>query len=230
MKKLAILAVVLLLPCGMAWAQDGPDTPKKPGPQDDPYETALTPQEALEMMQQIYDLMGEAEVKLNDASKGEELRDEKDVIAKIEKLKKKMDDATATQTAILDKMDKLLNRSQKKQKTAIDKINELIRRCQKCKGGGKGQAQGKKQGEGSNPGKASPGAGKGATATDPYDPSRNDPANKFRSRADRFGQWGLLPPHQREAIMHRNDALEDFPPEFQELIKEYNKVLSEEDK
>jgi hypothetical protein len=58
-------------------------------------------------------------------------------------------------------------------------------------------------------------------ATSPYDPNRNDPANVFRSKGDRSGRWGDLPPRIREAMFSGKRDLDDFPPEYQQLLKEY---------
>ena len=46
---------------------------------------------------------------------------------------------------------------------------------------------------------------------------------------DRFGIWGILPPRIREALNHDARALDDFPAEYQEIIKQYHKVISEEE-
>lgn len=54
-----------------------------------------------------------------------------------------------------------------------------------------------------------------------------DPVNKFRSRGDRTGQWGNLPPRIREAILHGTRDLDEYPPEYREALKEYMKKLAE---
>jgi hypothetical protein len=60
----------------------------------------------------------------------------------------------------------------------------------------------------------------------PYDPGRlGDPVNRFRSKGDRTGRWGDLPPRLREAMLSGKRDLDDFPPEFQELLREYFKEL-----
>jgi hypothetical protein len=222
MKTLTVFAFALA--AGTAWAQDPPDE-----------ETPLTPQQAVEMLKEIYALMGEAESKLNESAAGQALMTEKDVAERIAELLREMDQSKASQKAILEKIGKLMDRSSKKQKTAIEKINELIRKAQKQMGQGQGQPQ---EGDGeSQKDKAKDGQNQkkktgegGSPATQPYNPNRNDPANKFRSNADRFGMWGNLPPRVREAIYHDEKAIEDFPPEFQELLKQYHKVIAEEDK
>ncbi|HXX93812.1 MAG TPA: hypothetical protein VEN81_09270, partial [Planctomycetota bacterium] len=59
-------------------------------------------------------------------------------------------------------------------------------------------------------------------ATAPYDPNRQgDPINKFRSKADRTARWGDLPARLREPILNGKRDLDDYPPEFQQLLKEY---------
>ena len=219
MKTLTLLAFTLT--AGAAWAQDPPDD-----------ETPLTPEQAVEMLKEIYGLMGEAESRLNESASGHALVTEKDVLDRINELLKEMDQAKASQQAVLEKIAKLMDRSSKKQKNAIEKINELIRKAQKQQGQGQGQPQeGEGEGQKDKPkdGKDSS-KGQGSPATQPYNPNRNDPANKFRSNADRFGMWGNLPPRVREAIYHDEKSIEDFPPEFQELLKQYHKVIAEEDK
>jgi hypothetical protein len=68
-------------------------------------------------------------------------------------------------------------------------------------------------------------------ATSPYDPGRNsDPINKFRSRGDRTGRWGDLPPRLREAMLSGKRDLDDYPAEYRELLKEYFKSLSGDEK
>ena len=122
MKAIVALAVVALsLP---AWAQA-----PRPAPQDPEQEKPLTPQEAEKMLQEIYGLMGEAEEGLNNASRGEALRSEQEVVKRIEELLKEMDESAAGQRAILQKIGKLMGGSKGKQQGSIDKINELIRRA-----------------------------------------------------------------------------------------------------
>jgi hypothetical protein len=53
--------------------------------------------------------------------------------------------------------------------------------------------------------------------------------NKFRSEADRRGRWGDLPGRARDPILHDPHAWEDFPAEYQEMLKEYQKRLAEEE-
>jgi len=52
----------------------------------------------------------------------------------------------------------------------------------------------------------------------------------FRSKADRTGRWGDLPARLREPILNGKRQLDDYPPEFQELLKEYFKGLTGDDK
>ena len=63
----------------------------------------------------------------------------------------------------------------------------------------------------------------------PYDPNRTgDPVNKFRSQGDRTGRWGDLPPRIREAMLSGKRDLDQYPPEFREVLKEYMRKLAEE--
>lgn len=117
--KTLVLTLALALPAGALWAQE------------EPFEEALTPEESLKMLQEIYALMGEAETTLNDAARAEGLATEKDVADKIAELIEQMDQSAATQRAVIDKMNRLLERSKIKQQTSVDRINELIRRSQR---------------------------------------------------------------------------------------------------
>lgn len=212
----ALALALALLPCGALWAQE---------PEE---EKPLTPEEAIQMLQDIYALMGEAEARLNDAARTEALASEEDVAKKIQELLDRMDRSAATQQAVIEKMNMLLERSHKKQQSSVEKINELIRRAQKQQGQGQPQPQPQPDPQ-AEPGKSDPAQGKGSPATQPYNPNKNDPANKFRSQADRYGSWGNLPPKAREAMHQSRRAIDDFPPEFQDLLKQYHKVISDED-
>jgi hypothetical protein len=214
MKTVAWALALALLPGGALWAQEE--------------EKPLTPEEAIEMLKEIYALMGEAEARLNDAARTEGLAAEKDVAEKIEELLKQMDQSAATQRAVIEKMNLLLERSKKKQESTVEKINELIRRAQKQQGQGQSQPQPQPNDQ-ANPSQSDPAQGGGQQAQRPYNPNKNDEANKFRSKADRYGSWGNLPPKAREAMHQSKRAIEDFPPEFQELLKQYHKAISDED-
>lgn len=61
---------------------------------------------------------------------------------------------------------------------------------------------------------------------DPYDPNRRDPMHKFRSRGDRTGRWGDLPARIREAMLSGRRDLDDYPAEFQQILKEYMDALA----
>lgn len=118
----------------------------------------------------------------------------------------------AAQDAIAG-IDDLLRLSQKKQGRAIDKLNELIRRSQWA-----GSASGL-------PDQPRQPRSHGLKGYRPppraASPSPHDRANKFRSKSDRYENWGLLPAHVREAIIHSRRDFEEFPSEFRELIKRY---------
>lgn len=124
MKSIA-LCVALLSPA-MSWAQEVPPTPFGPAPDE---AKPLSPQDVQKMLQEIYDLMGDAEASLNDASRGEALKTEGDVVKRIEELLKETNAASAQQKAVLQKIQKLMGGSKQKQQSSIDKINELIKKA-----------------------------------------------------------------------------------------------------
>jgi hypothetical protein len=45
---------------------------------------------------------------------------------------------------------------------------------------------------------------------------------------DRTGNWGNLPPRLREAMMTGKRAIDDFPAEYQQILKEYMRKLAED--
>ena len=66
-------------------------------------------------------------------------------------------------------------------------------------------------------------------ADKPYDPNRNgEPINKFRSKGERTGRWGDLPARLREAMLSSKRLSDDYPAEYQQVLKEYMKRLADE--
>jgi hypothetical protein len=45
---------------------------------------------------------------------------------------------------------------------------------------------------------------------------------------DRRGNWGNLPARLREAMLNNKRAIDDFPAEYQQLLKDYMKRLADE--
>jgi len=218
---------------GTALAQDPPkpddkfrpEAPKKDEEED------LTPEQALQMLKEVNELQDLAAELLNATARGKALETEEALLLKLKGLLKddeKKDSETATKK-ILEKIERLMGKSEGSQKDAADKMGEIIRRAKQSQGQGK-------------PGEPKPGQPKPGQqsqpqrtqqptnpATSPYDPGRNsDPINKFRSKGDRSGRWGDLPARLREPILNGKRDLDDYPPEFQQLLKEYFKEVSGE--
>ncbi len=219
----------------LALALQNPPAPPPAPPPAAPEEKELTPEEAIKILKECGKLMEEAEALLNDSSRGKALGAEKESLERIQKLlgtpPKSPEDE---QKAILEKIEKLMGKSQKSQGDTVDKLADVIKRAKAQQGQGQGQPQ---QGppQQQQPGDQMQQAQKpnqpSNPATSPYDPGRNgDPINKFRSRGDRTGRWGDLPPRLREAMLSGKRDLDDFPPEYQQLLKEYFKSLSDGDK
>jgi uncharacterized protein YoaH (UPF0181 family) len=198
-----------------AWAQEGQPAPGKPE------EEELTPEKAIQLLKETQGLMAKAEELLNESSRGKAIETEKGIVERINELLK--DEPQAAQKKALEKIERLMSKSEGSQKNAIDKIDEIIKKAKSCQGGScnkpgdpqqgqKPQQQGQKSQAAKQP--SSP-------AQSPYDPNRNDPANIFRSKGDRSGRWGDLPPRIREAMFNGKRDLDDFPPEYQQLLKEY---------
>ena len=203
-----MLSIVSAAILALAPMQDGDD------------EDQLTPEQAMEMLKDIQGMMNKAEELLNDSSRGKALATEKDLIEKLDK--ELRDDPTALQKQILEKVKKLNERTEKKQKDAVDKLAELIKKAKSSSGGqgkdSKKDQQGKKnQAKPKNP---------GDPAVAPYDPNRNDPPSKFRSEADKTGSWGNLPEKVRDAMLHGRRDVDEYPAEYQQMLKEYMERLS----
>lgn len=236
------LAFLTLFP-GVLFAQERPQEPPKPeAPKQSekfrpeapkPEEEAdLTPEKAIQMLKEVRELQELAAELLNASAQGKALETEQELLSKLKGLLKDEEkaDPQAAQKKILEKIERLMGKSEGSQKDAVDKMGEIIRRVKQGQGQGQGkpqpgqqqkqqqqQQQGKRPQQPSNP------------ATSPYDPGRNsDPINKFRSTADRTGRWGDLPARLREPILNGKRDLDDYPPEFQQLLKEYFKELSGE--
>jgi hypothetical protein len=204
------------------------DKPPAPPGKEDP---EMTIEEAMKMLKEVGTLMEAAEELLNNASHGKSLETEKELLEKIDKLLKEdsKENPAEAQKKILEKIQKLMGKSEKSQGQSADKMGEVIRRVKSAQGQGQGQPgqpqpgqqqpkpQSQKQDQPSNP------------ADKPYDPNRNgEPINKFRSRGDRTGRWGDLPARVREAMMSGKRAIDDFPAEYQQVLKEYMKRLADD--
>jgi hypothetical protein len=218
------LAVLALSPVAGLATQNPPPPPAQE-------EKDLTPEEALKILKECGKLMEEAEALLNDSSRGKALGLEKETLERVNKLLGAPPASPEDeQKKVLEKIEKLMGKSGKAQGETVDKLGDVIRRVRSQQGQGQGdpqqgppqqgppQDQMQKPQSGQNP--QNP-------ATSPYDPNRNgDPINKFRSRGDRTGRWGDLPARVREAMLSGKRDLDDFPPEYQQLLKEYFKSLS----
>ena len=117
-------------------------------------------------------------------------------------------------------VEKMMDKTLEKQKSIIDKLAEIIKKArmqmsdsQKPKPGQPGS-----QARPNNP---------GSPATKPYDPGRTSPPSKFRSKGDKTGAWGKLPPRLRDAMLHGRRSIDEYPAEFREVLKEYMKKLAE---
>ena len=223
MNKLLTAFALALGLADSALAQDKPPS----NPKD---EAELSIEEAMKMLKEVGKLMETAEELLNDASRGKALETEKELLQKIDKLLKEdsKENPEEAQKKILEKIQKLMGKSEKSQGQSADKMGEVIRRVKAAQGQGQPQPgqpqpgqqpkpQGQKPDQPSNP------------ADKPYDPNRNgEPINKFRSKGDRTGRWGDLPARVREAMLTGKRAIDDFPAEYQQLLKEYMKRLADE--
>lgn len=223
MSKLAA-ALALVFSFGLtASAQDRPPA----NPKED---AELSVEEAMKILKEVGKLMDSAEELLNSASHGKALDTEKELMDRINKLLKEdsKENPEEAQKKVLEKIQKLMGKSEKSQGQSADKMGEVIRRVKAAQGQGQPQPgqpqpgqqqkqQAQRPDQPSNP------------ADKPYDPNRNgEPINKFRSRGDRTGRWGDLPPRLREAMLSGRRAIDDYPAEYQQLLNEYMKKLAED--
>ncbi len=212
-----------LLACLPAAAQEGPDAPEaeKEG-------EGLTYEKAVGMLREIEGLMKTSEELLDDSSRGKALETEQQLAEKLKELLKEdeKEDPALAQKKVLEKIDRLMKKSEKSQKGAVEGLAEMIRKARTSPGQDEPKPRpGKPK---PPPKSAKPPQQPGSPAPAPYDPNRNDPVNTFRSRAERPGRWGDLPPRLREAILSGKRDLDEYPAEYRELLKEYMKKLSEE--
>ena len=218
-------AIALVLGLGLpAFAQDKPPAPPKE-------EAELSIEEAMKMLKECGKLMESAEELLNDASRGKALETEKELMEKIDKLLKEdsKENPAEAQKKVLEKIQKLMQKSEKSQGDSADKLGEVIRRVKAAQGQGQGQPQqGPPQQQQQKPQSMKPDQPQNP-ADKPYDPNRNgEPINKFRSRGERSGRWGDLPARIREAMLSGKKLSDDYPAEYQQVLKEYMKRLADE--
>ena len=219
------ILTALALVAGLALPQD------KPAPPTPKEEAELTIEEALKMLKEVGTLMETAEELLNSASHGKALETEKELMEKIDKLLKEdsKENPSEAQKKILEKIQKLMGKSGDSQGKSADKMGEVIRRVKAAQG------QGQPQPGQPQPGQQQPKPQSGKPdqpqnpADKPYDPNRTgEPINKFRSKGDRTGRWGDLPARVREAMLTGKRAIDDFPAEYQQVLKEYMKKLADD--
>jgi len=204
---------------------------KPPAPPTPKEEAELSIEEALKMLKDVGTLMEAAEELLNSAAHGKALETEKELLERIEKLLKEdpKENPAEAQKKILEKIQKLMGKSEKSQGQSADKMGEVIRRVKAAQG------QGQPQPGQPQPGQQQPKPQSGRPdqpqnpADKPYDPNRTgEPINKFRSKGDRTGRWGDLPARVREAMLTGKRAIDDFPAEYQQVLKEYMKKLADD--
>ena len=224
MSSLVLSAAVWL--AGLA--QETPPPAPKPAPEAQ--EKELTPEEALKILEQCQGLMEQAETLLNDSARGKTLLAQEETARRIEELLK--EDPGLAQKSTLEKIERLMKKSEGTQGSTVEKLADVIRRVkaqQPQPGQGQPQQGPPQQMPQQMPDGQQPQNQPSNPATAPYDPNRQgDPINKFRSRGDRTGRWGDLPPRMREAMLSGRRDLDQFPPEYQQLLKEYFKVISGE--
>jgi len=202
--KTALLTAAFLLPFGAAVMAQDED------------EDQLTPAQAMEMLRDVKGFMDRAEELLNDGSRGRALETEQDLRKKLEQMFR--DEPEVLQRQILEKIKKLTERAEKRQKDAIEKMAELLKRARTQQGRERQPRDGQPRSE--TPKDA------GSPAPKPYPPNRTDPPSVFRSKLDRAKGWGDLPPRIREAFMQGKRDIDEYPAEFQGILRRLTQELA----
>lgn len=113
------LAAALFAFATPAFAQEGEPAP---GEEDE-----LTPERAMELLNEALGLMHKSGELLNNASRGRALETEKEVLELLEK--EFANEPEALQKRILEKIRKIMQRAEGRQKDAIERLNEIIRKA-----------------------------------------------------------------------------------------------------
>lgn len=127
---LCVLAALLgIFTVSDAWAQENDPKkgdlfrPEDPQEEDD----ALTPEQAMQVLREIQDLMRTAAELLNDSARGKAIEADKDVIERLEKLLK--EDKETLQKSVVQKIERLMRKAELREKQVIEKLQDLIKRA-----------------------------------------------------------------------------------------------------
>lgn len=203
-----------LLAALMALGAPAQDEKFKP----DREEKELTPEEAMRLLKEAQELMLRTEELLNDSSRGKALETEAELLRKLEELSK-------DNPKVLELIRRMIQKTEKKQEDTLKKLEDIIRRAKSSSSSSSSQQQQDPKNQKPKDGRQQKPKNGDQNAQNPYDPNRTDPPSKFRSEADRTGHWGDLPARLREEILHGKRDIDQYPPEFQEMIKEYMREI-----
>jgi hypothetical protein len=224
-----------ILWAGLALAQAQPEKPgrgdnfRPEGPTED---GNLTPERTIELLKEVLDLQRLSSDLLNASAQGKALETEEPLLATLDDLLKIDPKVTPedAQKRILEKIERLMGKTESNQKNAVDKMAEVLRKARTPPG----KSDPSPKGNENNPdqdGRTHRFQRPSQSALRPYAPERDsDPIEKFSSRGARTGRWGDLPARLRESIINGKRSLDDFPPEFQQLLKEYFQTLTNENR
>jgi hypothetical protein len=115
-------------------------------------------------------------------------------------------------------IEKLLSRSERSQLDVIGKLKQLLRQSRAPSAPSPDRAE-------SKPGTSQPSGRRPSSAPIPYPPERSRPPSSFQWRASPGGEWGVLGPKERQAILHEIDRLQDFAPEYQDQVRAFFEAL-----
>jgi hypothetical protein len=101
------------------------------GLQDNPAPKAqdeeLTPEKAVQLLQEVQGLMTRSEDLLNDSARGKSVETEEAILKRINDLLK--DDPATSQKKTLEKIARLMEKSEGSQKDAVERMAEIIRKA-----------------------------------------------------------------------------------------------------
>ena len=117
-----------------AFAQDPPkpkdDKYRPEAPEGGKEEKDLTPEEALQILKEVKDLMDVSEELLNSSSMGKALETEQRILERVkELLKEEKIDPRDSQQKVLEKIEKLMRKSEGNQQGAVDRMADLLKRA-----------------------------------------------------------------------------------------------------
>jgi hypothetical protein len=223
----------LALWAGAALAQDRPVPPPKDAPTPRPQapgrqgDEELTPERAMTLLREVRELQDRAAELLGASAEGKALETERALDPRRKGVFEGRDTAEEAQTRILERIERLLGKSEGRQRDAAAKMAEILRRAKagpELRPGGRSDRPREGCTE-EGPPQAKPAPERPVPARKPGEPP-GGAIHRFESTGARSGAWGRLPARLREPVFFGKRDLDDYPAEFQELLKEYFREMT----